>query len=157
VVNDLFSQKVSSLIALNWKEKSDISSYPIENQSPCVMEVDVSGCKKMSRLQFYQNGDSVDYIECDGTTESSEEKQVWTTQETNKNICSVRENEESISLIMDNKRIDSTCEQINLGENDDDQDKHKKLHYLQRKLDVHPKNVIRIFYGRLMVSNCLQF
>jgi hypothetical protein len=96
VVNDLFSPKVSSLIALGSKEKSDIPSCPIENRSLCVKEVDLSGCKKLSQLQFYQNGDSVDYIECDGTTESSEENQVWTTQETKKNICSVRKNEESL-------------------------------------------------------------
>lgn len=69
---------------------------------------------------------TVDCIECDGTIESSEVNQVWTTQVSKASICSARENEESISSNMDNKQIDSTCEQINLRENDDDQDKQKR-------------------------------
>jgi hypothetical protein len=36
VINDLFSQKVSLITALKWKEKEDMMSYLIENQPPCV-------------------------------------------------------------------------------------------------------------------------
>ena len=50
-----------------------------------------------------------------------------TTQVSKESICSAREDEESISTNMDNKQIDSTCEQINLRESDDDQDKHKRI------------------------------
>jgi hypothetical protein len=44
VINDLFSQKVSPIIALKWGKQEDMM---IENQPLCVKEVNVSGRNKM--------------------------------------------------------------------------------------------------------------
>jgi hypothetical protein len=57
MINDLFSQKVSPVITLKWKEKEDMTSYLIENQPMCIKEIDVSGSNKMIQLQCYQKGE----------------------------------------------------------------------------------------------------
>jgi hypothetical protein len=87
VINDLFSQKVSPITALKWKEQGDTTSYPTENQPLCVKEADVSGWNKMFQSQSYQKADSVDYIECDGLSVSSEVNQVLKTQVPKESIC----------------------------------------------------------------------
>jgi hypothetical protein len=73
--------------------------------------------KKTSQLQ---NGDLVDYIESDGTTELSEENQVWTTQVSKEHLFSYGKRRDY------NRRIDLNCEQINSRETDEDQENHKR-------------------------------
>jgi hypothetical protein len=123
VINYLFSQKWSPIIALKWKENEAMTSYVIENQPLYVKDVDVSGSDKMVHLQSYQKGDSVDYIECDVLTVSSEENRVLTPRVPKESSAS--KNEECTSLIMVNKSIDPACDQVNSKVNNDDQEKHK--------------------------------
>jgi hypothetical protein len=80
----------------------------------------------MIQSQFYQKGDSVDCIECDGPTVSSEENQVLKTQVPKESICVVKGNKGSTSSIMDNELTDPVCDQINSEVNDDDQEKHTR-------------------------------
>jgi hypothetical protein len=87
VVNDLFSPTVSPIIASKWKEKEDMTSYLIKIQPPCE--------NKMIQCQSYHKGGSVDYIECDELTVSSEGNPVLTTQVPKESICSVKGHEES--------------------------------------------------------------
>jgi hypothetical protein len=118
VVNDLFCPKVSPIIALKWKEIEDMASYLIENQPPCV--------NKVIQSQSYHKDGSVDYIECDELTMSSEGNRVLTTQVHKESICSVKGHEENTSQITDNKLTDPVCGQINLKVNDDNREKHKR-------------------------------
>jgi hypothetical protein len=127
----------------------------IENQPPCVKEIDVCGCNKIIQLQSYQKGDSIDYIECDGLTTLSEENRVLTTKVLKDSICSANENKESTSSIMVNKSTDPACNQVKLKVNDGYQESINGLYYLLRKLGIHPRNVKRIFYSTFMASDCL--
>ena len=61
-----------------------------------------------------------------------------------------------VNLIMENKLTEPVCDQINLKVNDDNQEKHKRLHHLLREFGTHPRKVRWIFMvasGNSVASN----
>jgi phage terminase small subunit len=81
-VNKLFSQKVSPVIALKWKQQEDLASYLNENQSQSV-NIEIPS-------QTYQKDASVNHVECDELTVLSEENRVSTTQVPKGSSCTVK-------------------------------------------------------------------
>jgi hypothetical protein len=90
LVNKLFSQKVSPVIVLKWKQQEDLTCYLTENQSQSV-NIEIQS-------QTYQKDDSVNHIEYDELTMSSEEKRMLTTQVPKESSCTVKRKKKVIDL-----------------------------------------------------------
>jgi hypothetical protein len=120
VIKDLFSVKMTLPIGLKWKENGDMLSYSAVKQFPCVEEVDVSSCDKISQPQLYRNCDSVDHNECGVFTKLSEVNHAQT----------VQVYQESIGSNMGGEQEDLSCESNNLRGTDVDQDKQEDIYFI---------------------------